>query len=176
MAFIPAALAAVGSAVGASAATATAVGATIASTAVATIGTAASSLAASNAASFQAKLQKNQATQAQDQAGVRAAEVARETRQRTAALRAGAAQNGFELTGSMGDLLEQTERQGNLDYLTAVYDGSVQATGLNASAAMSKRQASSSLIGGALGAGAQALGGLSQVYRQRGSSINVGGT
>lgn len=176
MAFIPAALAAVGTAVGASTATATAVGATVASTAVATLGTAASSLAASNAAGFQAKLAKQQGAQAQEQAGLRAAEVARETRQRTAALRAGAAQNGFELSGSIGDLLDQTERQGNLDYLTAVYDGSVQATGLNASANMAKRQASSALIGGALGAGSQVLGGVSQVYRQRGSSINVSGT
>jgi len=176
MAFIPAALAAIGTTVGASSATAVAVGATVASTAVATLGTAASSLAASNAASFQAKLAKQQGQQAQDQAGLKAAEVARETRQRTAALRAGAAQNGFELTGSMNDLLDQTQRQGNLDYLTAVYDGSVQATGANASATMYKRQASSSLLSGVLGAGSQALGGISQVYRQRGSSISVSGT
>lgn len=176
MAFIPAALAAVGTAVGASAATATAVGATIASTAVATLGTAASSLAAANSADFQSKLARVQGQQAQDQASLRAGEVARDTRQRLAATRAGAIQNGFELTGSMNDLLDQTERQGTLDYLTAVYDGSVQATGLAATSKMYKRQASSALIGGALGAGAQALGGVAQVYRQKGAAINVGGT
>lgn len=176
MAFIPAALAALGTTVGASAATATAVGATVASTGVAVLGTAASSLAASNAADFQAKLARVQGQQAQDQASVKAGEVARESRQRLAATRAGAIQNGFELTGSIGDLLDQTERQGQLDYLTAVYDGSVQATGLNATSKMYKRQASNALITGALGAGAQALGGYSQVQRMKGASINVSGT
>jgi hypothetical protein len=176
MAFIAPALAALGTAVGASGAAATAVGATVASTGVAVLGTAASSLAASNAADFQAKLAQQQAQQATDQASVRAGEVARESRQRMAAARAGAIQNGFELTGSMNDLLDQTSRQGQLDYLTAVYDGSVQATGLNATATNYRRQSSSALIGGALGAGSQALGGLAQVYRQKGSSISVSGT
>jgi hypothetical protein len=176
MVFIPAALAALGAAAGASAATAAAVGATIASTGVALLGTGASALASHNAAEFQAKLQQSQAQQAQDQASVKAGEVARESKQRTAATRAGGLQNGFELTGSIGDLLAQTERQGQLDYLTAVYDGSVQATGLQASAQMSKRAASNALIGGALGAGAQALGGVGQFYKMRGASINVSGT
>lgn len=176
MAFIAPALISLGTAVGASGATAAAVGATVASTAVATVGTAASALASSNAAEFQAQLAKRQAEQAQDQASIKATEVAREGKQRLAAARAGAIQNGFELTGSMNDLLEQTDRQGQLDYLTAVYDGSVQATGLNATAKNYKNQASNALIGGALGAGAQALGGVANVYKMRGASINVSGT
>lgn len=176
MAFIPAALASLGAAVGASAATATAVGATIAATAVSTIGVGASALASSNAAKFQAGLAEQQAKQAQDQASAKAGEIARDTRQRLAAGRAGAIQNGFEITGSMNDLLDQTGRQGELDYLTAVYDGSVQATGLNATARNYRRQASGALIGGALGAASSALGGVASVYKQRGSSINVNGT
>lgn len=176
MAFIPAALAGLGAAAGASAASAAAVGATIAATGVSIIGTAASSLAAANAADFQAKLAKQQGSQATEQASVRAGEISRENRQRLAATRAGALQSGFELTGSMNDLLDQTERQGELDYLTAVYDGSVQAAGLNATSEMYKRQKSNAIIGGVLGAGSQAVGGLSQVYRQRGASINVTGT
>ena len=176
MAFIPAALAAVGTAVGASAATATAVGAVVASTAVSTLGVGASALASSNAAKFQAGLAEMQAKQAQDQASVKAGEVARDTRQRLAAARAGGIQNGFELTGSLNDLLDQTDRQGQLDYLTAVYDGSVQATGLNASAKLYKNQATNALIGGALGMGSKALGGVADVYRMRGSSISVSGT
>lgn len=176
MAFIPAALAAVGTAVGASAATATAVGAAVASTAVSTLGVGASALASSNAAKFQAGLAEMQAKQASEQASVKAGEVARDTRQRLAAGRAGALQNGFELSGSMNDLLDQTGRQGQLDYLTAVYDGSVQATGLNATAKNYRNQASNALIGGALGAASSALGGIGSVYKMRGSSINVSGT
>lgn len=176
MAFIPAALAGLGAAAGASAATATAVGATIAATAVSTLGVGASALASSNAAKFQAGLAEQQAQQAQDQASVKAGEVARDSKQRLAAARAGALQNGFEITGSMNDLLDQTDRQGQLDYLTAVYDGSVQATGLKATAANYKSQASNAIIGGVLGMGSKALGGVSDVYRMRGSSINVSGT
>lgn len=176
MAFIAPVLAAIGTGVGASAATATAVGATVAGTAVSALGVGASALAASNAAKFQAGLAEMQAKQAQDQASVKAGEVARDTRQRLAAGRAGAIQNGFELTGSMNDLLDQTGRQGQLDYLTAVYDGSVQATGLNATAKNYRNQASNALIGGALGAASSALGGVSSVYKMRGSSINVSGT
>lgn len=171
MTFLPAALAAVGSAVGASAATATAVGAVIASTAVSTLGVGASALASSNAAKFQAGLAEMQAKQAQDQASVKAGEVARDTRQRLAAARAGGIQNGFELTGSMNDLLDQTGRQGQLDYLTAVYDGSVQATGLNATAKNYRNQASNALIGGALGMGSKALGGVADVYKMRGVAL-----
>ncbi len=176
MAFVAPLLATIGTTFGASAATATAVGATVASTAVAALGTGASALASANSAEFQAKLAKQQAAQATEQASIKASEIARENRQRSAAIRAGALQNGFELTGSMGDLLQQTERQGQLDYLTAVYDGSVQATGLNATAKNFKRQKGAALIGGALGMGAQALGGVADIYRTRAASINVSGT
>lgn len=176
MAFVIPALSAIGTAVGASAASAAAVGATVATAAVSTLGVAASALASSNAAKFQSRLAGSQAKQAQDQASLRASEVARNTRQRLAANRAGAAQNGFELTGSMNDLLDQSARQGELDYLSAVYDGSVTATGLNATSRNYKRQSANALIGGALGAASSALQGVSGVYRARGAAINVGGT
>lgn len=146
------------------------------------LGVGAQALATHNADQFQAKLANVQARQAQDQASVKASEIARGTKQTTAALRAGALQNGFEITGSMSDVLNQTERQGNLDYLTAVYDGSVTATGLRATAQNYKRQAGNALIQGAIGMGSQALGGVTDFYKMRGaaagagSSINVAGT
>jgi len=143
---------------------------------VSVLGTGASALASANAASYQADLAKVQGRQAQNQAAVKAGEVAREGRQRLAAARAGALQNGFEITGSMNDLLDQTDRQGQLDYLTAVYDGSVQATGANASARLYRNQAKNAIIGGVLGAGSQALGGVANVYRARGANIAVNGT
>lgn len=167
MAFIPAAL-------GISAAATQ--GIAIAGTALSVLGTGASALAASNSASFQARLAEQQAKQAQDQASVKAGEVARESRQRISAARAGALQNGFELTGSMNDLLDQTGRQGQLDYLTAVYDGSVQATGLQTSAKLYRNQATNAIIGGVLGAGAQGLSGVANVYSMKSNSLRVNGT
>lgn len=140
------------------------------------LGVGAQALASHNSAEFQAKLAGIQARQSQDQASVKASEVARDTKQRTAELRAGTLSNGFELSGSPLDLLRQTERQGKLDYLTAVYDGSVQAQGLRATAQNYKRQASNALIQGAIGMGSAALGGVSDVYKMRGNSISVSGT
>lgn len=140
------------------------------------IGVGAQALATHNAAEFQAKLSEMQARQQQDQASVKASEVARDTKQRTASLRAGTLQNGFEISGSPLDLLKQTERQGELDYLTAVYDGSVTATGLRATAKNYKRQASNALVQGAIGMGSAALGGVADVYKMRGNSISVAGT
>jgi hypothetical protein len=143
---------------------------------VSALGVGAQALASHNSAEFQAKLAATQARQAQDQASVKASEVARDTRQKAAAFRAGALQNGFEFTGSMADVLSQLERQGNLDYLTSVYDGSVQAAGLRATAANYKRQASNALIQGAIGMGSQALGGVADIYKMRGNSVSVAGT
>lgn len=148
----------------------------LASAALGVVGTATSAIAASKAAGAQAQIAEQQAKVAQDQASVKAGEVARDTKQRLAAGRAGAQQNGFELTGSVGDLLNQTARQGQLDYLTAVYDGSMQATGLNASAKMYRQQGKNALISGAIGAAGQALGGVSNYYKNRGASISVSGT
>lgn len=174
MAFVLPLLPALGAAVGATGATAA--GLSVASTAVSALGVGAQALAAKNSADFQAKLANVQAKQAQAQASVKASEVARETRQTTAAMRAGALQNGFDLSGSMADILDQSERQGQLDYLTAVYDGSVQATGLRATAKNFKRQGKNAIIGGVLGMGAQALGGVADIYKMRGNSISVTGT
>lgn len=165
-----------GTALGASAATATAAGVSAIGTGVSMLGTGAAALASHNSADFQARLAQTQARQAQSQASVKASEVARDTKQRSAALRAGALQSGFDVSGSMSDLLYQSERQGQLDYLTAVYDGSVQGAGLRATAQNYKRQANNALIGGALGAGAQALGGASNILGMKSASINVSGT
>lgn len=148
----------------------------IASTVVSALGTGAQALASHNSAEFQAKLAERQGQQARDQASVKASEVARSTNQQAASLRAGAAEGGFAQSGSMNDLLYQTERAGKLDYLTAVYEGKVQGQGFDATAANYKRAASSALIGGALGMGAQALGGVSNFYKNKGASINVAGT
>lgn len=148
----------------------------IAGTAVSTVGAVSSAIASNNAAQYQAKLQAIQGRQAADQAAVKAGEVASNTRQQTAALRGGAIENGFDLGGSMSDLLNQTERQGQLDYLTAVYDGSIEKQGKDASAAMSRAAGRSALTGGLLGAAGTALSGVSSVYGIKRSNIGVSGT
>lgn len=90
--------------------------------------------AANKAAQYNASVMEQDARRAQDEAATRAGETARRTRQALAATRAGAAENGFALSGSIDDLLGQTERQGNLDALTAVYEGRVRSDSLRSQA------------------------------------------
>ena len=143
---------------------------------VSLLGAGASALAESKAAGFQSRLAAQQSDQVSAQAAVKASQIARSSKQQVSALRAGALQNGFELTGSMSDLVHQAERQGPLDYMTAVYDGTVQARGLTATSEMYRRQKSSALIGGLLGAGGKALGGVADRYKNQGADIAVNGT
>lgn len=137
-------------------------------------------IAASNAASATAQLKDMQAVQAQDQAALKASEVARRTKQTLAASRAGAQQNGFELSGSVGDLLGQAEAQGNMDYLTAIYDGSSRATGLRNEASAARAQGQGAMMGGLIGAGTNLFSGLAKGYQTFGSgtssSVAVSGT
>lgn len=137
-------------------------------------------IASANAANATAQLKEMQAVQAQDQAALKASEVSRRTKQTLAASRAGAQQNGFELSGSVGDLLGQAETQGNMDYLTAIYDGSSRATGLRNEASAARAQGQGAMLGGIIGAGTNLFSGLARGYQTFGSgagtSVAVSGT
>ena len=120
--------------------------------------------AAANAADYNAQVQEQQADMEQQQAGARATEVATRTRQRVAATRAGAVQNGFETDGSVSDILNLVETQGALEGLTSLYDGDVRARGLRNSAELSRANARNSLSAGYLNAGTSILTGFSRAY------------
>ena len=130
-------------------------------------GTLASGIAAKRAADFNAEMALLQGQQASEQGALAASEANRQTIQRLAAARAGATENGFALTGSVSDLLSQAGRQGQLDYLTAVYDGTVRNVGAKNSAALYKMQGRGALTESFLGAGSKLIGGMADVYRRR---------
>lgn len=115
-----------------------AIGATVAGSAVSAIGAINQGDAANQAAKYNATAMEQEARRTNEEAAIRAGEVARRTRQTLAASRAGAATNGFEIEGSIGDLLGQAERQGNLDALTAVYEGNTRAQGLRSKATLTR--------------------------------------
>jgi hypothetical protein len=169
MAFIiPAAVAAIsaiGSTVSAAGAAAT-IGtvASIGSGILGAVGAVQQGKAASQASKYNAAVQEQQANAEQNQAVTRATEVATRTRQRVAATRAGAIQNGFETDGSVADILSTVETQGTLEGLTALYDGSVRAQGLRSSAELNRASASSSLTAGYINAGTSVLSGFSKSY------------
>ena len=130
--------------------------------------------ASASAQEYNSQVSAIQAQTEQDQAAAKAGEVARNTRQRLAAGRAGAMTSGLELTGSVSDLLTQAEDAGELDYLTAVYDGAAKATGLRNQTALSQSGACNARTAGGIGAATTALAGVADVYRT-GSRTNFGG-
>ncbi|MEN6527588.1 MAG: hypothetical protein ABFD65_13985 [Candidatus Polarisedimenticolia bacterium] len=139
----------------------------VGSTLLGAVGAVAQGQAASNAAKYNAQVQQQQAQMELDQAAVRATDAATRTRQRVAATRAGSLQNGFEADGSVADILNTVETQGTLEGLTALYDGSVRAQGLRASAELNRANARNSLTAGYLNAGTSLLSGFSRAYTGR---------
>jgi len=126
-------------------------------------------VASQRAADYNAKVANIQARQSAEQGALAASEVSRQLNQRLAGGRAAAANSGFENSGSVKDLLKQVERSGNMDMLTAVYDGRTRAAAARSSANTQKAAGSSALWGGVLGAGAQAMSGMSDFYRRQGA-------
>ena len=128
------------------------------------VGSVASGMAQAKASKFNAKVQENNAKIELDQAAARATEASRRTRQRIAATRAGALENGFEDSGSIADLIDTVGTQGTLEELTAIYDGTNRAQGLFMSAKLDRMNAKSAKIAGFLNAGNSVLSGFSDAY------------
>jgi curli biogenesis system outer membrane secretion channel CsgG len=143
--------------------------ASLAGSAISAMGAMQQANAAAAAAEYNAKIQEQNAQMARDQSSVVAGQKIRESRQRSAGIVAGTMQNGFEVAGSPLDVLGQAETQGYLDYLTALYDGKVAATGYQNNANLYRMEAKSARQAGAIGAASAMVGGLSDIYRSGGS-------
>jgi hypothetical protein len=159
------ALASASAAVGAAGANALGAGSTILSAG----GSLLEGVAAKNAADYNARVADFQAQQSAQQGALAGSEAIRQMNQRTAGGRAAAAESGFENSGSVNDLLQQVERAGQLDMLTAVYDGRTRALAAKSTAAMQRASGDNALWGGVVGAGAQALSGMSDYYKRQGA-------
>lgn len=137
---------------------------TVGSALLGAVGSVASGAAQAKAAKFNAAAQEANAKVELDQAAARATEAARRTRQRVAATRAAALENGFEDTGSIADLIDTVGKQGTLEALTAIYDGTNRAQGMFTSAKLDRMNAKSAKIAGFINAGNSVLSGFSDAY------------
>lgn len=146
----------------------------IGSTVLSTAGTLSAAKASSDAAKYNADVNALQAKQAGDQAAYQAGLEAKKTRQRLAAQRAGAAQNGIDLSGSILDIMGETAAQGGLNYMTAVYNGDVNATSLQNDAKLNRARASDATMAGYVNAGSSILSGISDIYKRRGNALSIG--
>lgn len=143
--------------------------ASLAGSVVSAMGAMQQASAAAAAANYNAKIQEQNAQVAKEQSAAVAGQKIRESRQRSSNIVAGTMQNGFEVSGSPLDVLGQAETQGYMDYLTALYDGKVAATGYQNNANLYRMEAKNAKTAGAIGAASSMLGGLSSIYRSGGS-------
>ena len=137
----------------------------VASAVLGAVGTMASAQAQANSANYNAQVQAINAQTSNEQAAAQAGQKMRETNQRMASGRAAVMQNGFEVAGSPLDVLDQAQAQGNLTYLTSIYDGKVKATGYENNATLLRSEAANAQTAGIIGAGTKLFGGLSDAYR-----------
>lgn len=140
----------------------------VGSTLISAVGAIRQGNAAAAAARYDAQVKEVQANQALDQGAARASNEVVKTRQRVAAARAGAVQNGFEVEGSVTDILDTVERQGELESLTAMYEGGVRAQGLRQGAEVDRATARNAQTAGYFGAATSILSGASRAYTGRG--------
>lgn len=145
----------------------------LASAGISAIGAISQGNAQAKAANYNAAVKTIQANQAVDQAGAQASNDAVKTRQKMAAVRAGSIQNGFEESGSVSDILDTVQRDGALESMTAMYDGTVRAQALRQGAELDKMTASNAKTAGYIGAGTSLLSGASKMYTGGRSQLDV---
>lgn len=131
--------------------------------------------AASQAASYNAQVLENNALTEQLSASARASGAARGSNQRIASTRAAASASGFEQSGSISDLIGQAQLQGELEYLTAVYDGTLRSQSLRSAAAGQRAEGANARRSSRIGAATSLFSGVSSAFSMSGGVGGFGG-
>jgi hypothetical protein len=138
--------------------------------------------AEADAAETNALLAQQQARLARLQSTVLQEQQQRRARALAGQQRAAIGESGLLATGSTLELLSQSAAEAELDRLTLAYEGDLRASGLLAQSSLDAARAGAirggrglGLLGGALGAGAQALRGYSTYRAYGGSGGDLGG-
>lgn len=136
-----------------------------ASTALTAYGAVTSGDAAKEAADRNAAIQGKRAIQAENVGAQQAAEQKDKARRLAATQTAMGAAGGLETTsGTMGDIISETTKYGELDALRITNNAARQAWGYQAQAASEQAQGSQMQTAGYMQAGSSILGGLSNAY------------
>lgn len=135
-----------------------------ASAAIGAVGAISSARSQKAASDYNAKLNENNAKIAQDQAAAKASELSVRNRQKLAAVRAGSAENGLEISGSVTDVLDTVAKQGALDQLTAIYEGTTRAMGFRNSANLDRMRGKSAMTEGAVESFTSIFDGFSRAF------------
>ena len=136
---------------------------TVMSTAMSAMGSMQQGNAAKQSANFNAAVARNNAIASRQNARANAKRLQREARQRAGTNRANAAASGI-YGGSVFDLLEDNAMEEELDRLTIIHQGELQASGLEASAGLMTAQGRQEQIAGYGGAAGALLKGGGELY------------
>jgi hypothetical protein len=118
-----------------------------------------------SAAKSQAKADRQNAQLTLAQGENEAALIREKARRVAGQNRAAIGTSGVDISGSFLDALEDSDINAELDAQTAHWNRKVEASNYRSRAAQSRASGTGALIGGALGAGTQALSGYGSWYR-----------
>jgi hypothetical protein len=136
----------------------------IAGAAVSAMGAIQQGNAAKGAANFNAQVAQNNAIAARQNAASSARRQEREARIRAGANRASASASGLQLMGSTLDFMEDNAMEEELDRLTIIHQGELQASGLETSAQLMRAEGRSRQRAGYMGAAGTLLKGGATAY------------
>ena len=134
-----------------------------ASAAVSYAGAKESSQAQANAENYNAQVASNNAGAAAQQAKFNANQIQDQTRRNVATQRAAMAASGFDAnTGTFAGVTADTKRQGELNKLSAIYQGRLGSNQQFSQSQLDNQAAASSLTAGQYGEASSILGGVTQ--------------
>jgi len=145
----------------------------VAGTAIQAVGQIQQGNAAKAAADFNAAVARNQAIGARQKATADAARQERESRLRAGAARAAIGASGVTGEGSALDILEANAAQEELDRLTILHGGEMQATGFETSAQLEQMRGAQAQKASRFAAGSTLLLGGATAYGSMGSSSGL---
>ena len=131
----------------------------LAGTGVTALGSIQQGNAAKQAANFNAQVANNNAIAARQNAAANAKRLEREARLRAGANIAASGASGVQVSGSVMDLLEDNAMEEELDRLTILHQGELQASGLESSATLLRAEGSAAQRAGFTGAAGTLLSG-----------------
>ena len=135
----------------------------LAGAAVSAVGAESSASAQSSAAKYNAAVEANNAGAAAQQAKFNASQISDATRRNVANQRAAMAASGFDAnTGTFADVTQDTKRQGELNQLSAIYQGKLGINRASSQSQLDTMESSNDQTAGMFAAGSSLLGGVNQ--------------
>ena len=137
--------------------------ASVAGSAVSAAGAERSAAAQQQASKYNAAVQTNNASVAIQQAKFDSAQIQEQTARRVGQQRAAMASSGFDAnSGSFTDVTLDTQRKGELEKLSRIYQGQIGVMRDQSAATLDTMQGQAASTAGAFGAASSLLGGISQ--------------